>query len=418
MTKDQFDDRYRIDPKFPPDPAARKRSKFVISRQKEASYLIRIRPSNIDYFESILEEPPQRGNIPLIGFFCNMIPVELLMAFGARAIRLGCGNAALVQSGEEVLSGDICPLAKASFAQFMDESHIASQCDCLVIPTSCDAKKKMGEVLSDIKPVFMLNLPVEQDYSRYAKIAVAEIERLTAFLQNTLRAKFDKNKLLKAIETTNRRSALVREMMKYRGEHPAAMSVRDLFTIIQASTKTDDFEQWLAQARVALDELKSFKPDRARIRPRIVLTGAPVIWPNFKVLNIIEECGADVVADTLCTGVQSVFDPVVVEEKSISGLFRSLAQRYMFASPCPCFVSQGTRISRILDLVSELRADGVVHYGLRLCQLFDMETYRLSRVLKANKIPFMNLTTDYSLEDTEQIRVRLEAFLETLGEIE
>ena len=30
----------------------------------------------------------------------------------------------------------------------------------------------------------------------------------------------------------------------------------------------------------------------------------------------------------------------------------------------------------------------------------------------------MNMRTDYSLEDTEQLRVRLEAFLETVGEKE
>jgi len=47
-----------------------------------------------------------------------------------------------------------------------------------------------------------------------------------------------------------------------------------------------------------------------------------------------------------------------------------------------------------------------------------MESYRLARVLKSKRIPFMSLRTDYSLEDTEQLRVRLEAFLETVGEKE
>lgn len=43
-----------------------------------------------------------------------------------------------------------------------------------------------------------------------------------------------------------------------------------------------------------------------------------------------------------------------------------------------------------------------------------IETYRLEKHLKKNKIPFMNIRTDYSLEDTEQMRVRIEAFIETL----
>jgi len=148
----------------------------------------------------------------------------------------------------------------------------------------------------------------------------------------------------------------------------------------------------------------------------MILTGAPMIWPNFKVLNLIEESGADVVADTLCCGAQSCCDPVVADERSRSALMRALAQRYVFASACPCFVSQATRISRVLELAGEHHAAGVINYSLRLCQLFDMETYRLSRVMRARKMPFMNLRTDYSLEDTEQLRVRLEAFLETVGE--
>ena len=150
----------------------------------------------------------------------------------------------------------------------------------------------------------------------------------------------------------------------------------------------------------------------------MILTGAPILWPNFKPLNLIEESGADVVADTLCTGAQSFFDPVVIDEKSRGALMRALAARYLFASPCPCFISQGTRLSRVLELAEQFRADGVIHYGLRLCQLFDMETYRLSRVLKSKRVPFMVLRTDYSLEDTEQLRVRLEAFLETVATAE
>jgi benzoyl-CoA reductase/2-hydroxyglutaryl-CoA dehydratase subunit BcrC/BadD/HgdB len=123
-----------------------------------------------------------------------------------------------------------------------------------------------------------------------------------------------------------------------------------------------------------------------------------------------------VVADTLCTGAQALFDPVVFSERSRGALMRALAQRYVFGSPCPCFISQGTRISRVLDLVEELGADGVINYSLRLCQLFDIEAYRLSRVMRERKVPFMIMRTDYSLEDTEQLRVRLEAFLETIDE--
>lgn len=412
----QFDQRYRVDPHRVDDPGARKRSRFVAQQQRELQAEFAPRPANIAFFEDLLENPPT-GDAPRVGYFCSMIPVELVHALGARAVRLGCGNPALVQPGEEVLSGEICPLAKASFAAFLDEESLANSCDLLVVPTSCDAKRKLGEVLADYKPTFMLNLPPEQDARRYGRFSAGEISRLAGFLTGHLGKRLSTRRLLEAIDLGRERSAFVRRLQALRAEKPAALSVRDFFVVIQSSFTGADLAPWLAEAKKVLDEVERFEVSRRRLRPRLVLTGAPILWPNFKPLNLIEESGADVVADTLCSGAQSCFDPVVIDERGRKALMRALAQRYVFASPCPCFISQATRLSRVLDLVGELGADGVVSYGLRLCQLFDMEAYRLSRIMRARRIPFLNLRTDYSLEDTEQLRVRLEAFLETVGEM-
>ena len=410
----QFDERYRLDPQRSDDPGARKRSRFVAERQRLLQSELTRRPYNIAFFEDLLTDPGRSDGKPLVGYFCNMIPVELILALDARPVRLGCGNPALVQQGEEVLSGDICPLAKASFAAFLDEDNAANRCCALILPSSCDAKRKLGEVLADYKPTFMFNLPPEQDAHRFGAVAAAEVGRLADWLSTRLKRRMRRSALRKAIDLTRRRTALVRRLQEVRASKPAALSVRDFFVIIQSASAGGDIDAWLAEAGKALAEVEAYKPPRKRFRPRIILTGAPMIWPNFKVLNLIEEARADVVADTLCSGAEGCFDPVVYEEKSRKALMRALAERYVFASPCPCFISQGTRIARVLDLVREYKADGVINYGLRLCQLFDMEAYRLSRILKQNKVPFINLRTDYSLEDTEQIRVRLEAFLETV----
>lgn len=413
----QFDNRYHLGPCHSEDAAARKRARFVAGQQLELQAAISHRPANIAWFERRMDSAAVPADRPLVGYFCNMVPTELIRAAGARPVRLDCGNAALVQPGEELLSGEICPVAKSSFGAFLDRESLASRCDALIVAASCDAKRKLGEVLSDFKPTFTLNLPAEQDAARYGKAAQAEMERLAEFLSERFGA-IRRGALLEEIEAGRSRTALVRRFQEARAANPEALSIRDFYLILQSATLGAEPAEWRREAEAALGEVEAFRPGRRRNRARMVLTGAPILWPNFKPLNLIEESGADVVADTLCTGAQSFFDPVVMDEKSRGALMRALAQRYLFASPCPCFISQGTRLSRVLELVEQFRADGVIHYGLRLCQLFDMETYRLSRVLKSRRIPFMALRTDYSLEDTEQLRVRLEAFLETVGAAE
>jgi len=416
MNEKQFDQRYRVVPAYVNNPGARKRSRFVTEQQQRLHAELRRRPANMEYFERLLDGEGLDVGAPRVGYFCNMIPVEIISALGARAVRLGCGNPALVQPGEEVFSGEICPVAKASFATFLDERSLANTCDMLILPTSCDAKKKLGEVLADFKPTFMLNLPPEQDFDRYAKSMTSELKRMVRFLREHMGKRLSTRELRREIELGRRRTALVRALQDLRAKKPAALSVRDFFVIIQSAMMGGDPERWEKEARHVLAEVESFEPTRKRLRPRIVLTGAPMIWPNFKLLNLIEESGADVVGDTLCTGAQSWYDPVVYDERGRTALLRALGARYVFGSICPCFISQTTRINRVLELVEELHGDGVINHGLRLCQLFDMEVYRLQRVLRARRIPFINLRTDYSLEDTEQLRVRLEAFLETVEE--
>jgi benzoyl-CoA reductase/2-hydroxyglutaryl-CoA dehydratase subunit BcrC/BadD/HgdB len=149
----------------------------------------------------------------------------------------------------------------------------------------------------------------------------------------------------------------------------------------------------------------------------VVLTGSPVLWPNFKILSIIEEAGAAVVADTLCSGTQRLFDPVQVDEWTDEGMMRALALRYFSAAICPCFSDSADRIDRVLELVKDYSARGVIAHNLRLCQLMDMASSRLRPVLRERGIPFLSIHTDLAQEDREQVKTRVEAFLEMIGRV-
>ncbi|MBM4050358.1 MAG: 2-hydroxyacyl-CoA dehydratase, partial [Planctomycetes bacterium] len=137
-------------------------------------------------------------------------------------------------------------------------------------------------------------------------------------------------------------------------------------------------------------------------------------WPNWKLANVIEEAGATIVADTLCSGTQRLFDPVQVDEPTLDGLLRALALRYFSASICPCFADSADRIDRLLELSADFKVRGVVSHNLRLCQLFDMESARVRQALRQKDIPLLAIQTDYGQEDVEQVKTRVEAFLEML----
>jgi benzoyl-CoA reductase/2-hydroxyglutaryl-CoA dehydratase subunit BcrC/BadD/HgdB len=61
-----------------------------------------------------------------------------------------------------------------------------------------------------------------------------------------------------------------------------------------------------------------------------------------------------------------------------------------------------------------LRADGVIHYGLSFCQPYGMEAFKVEKALKAAGLPMLAIETDYSMEDVEQLKTRVEAFVEMI----
>lgn len=104
-----------------------------------------------------------------------------------------------------------------------------------------------------------------------------------------------------------------------------------------------------------------------------------------------------------------------MDEWTEEAILRAITYRYLLPSTCPCFIESNDRIDRLLNLIEEFKADGIIYHSLRLCQLYDIESYRLKKVLRDKGIPMLNLHTDYSQEDVEQIKIRVEAFLEMIS---
>ncbi len=147
---------------------------------------------------------------------------------------------------------------------------------------------------------------------------------------------------------------------------------------------------------------------------RILLGGSPIVWPNWKVPSIIEESGGLIVLDELCTGDRVLGDPVVADERTLRDMVRAVAERYFFPCTCPCFSPNDERESRLLNLVEEHRVEGIIYHALRGCHLGLLESTRLELALRRAGVPMLKIESEYDEGDVEQIRTRVEAFVEMI----
>ncbi len=148
--------------------------------------------------------------------------------------------------------------------------------------------------------------------------------------------------------------------------------------------------------------------------PRVLISGSPPIFPNWKIPSLVEEMGAVIVADESCMGSRYLYDPVGVAEKSMRNMMSAIASRYLMPCVCPSFVPNEDRFYRLLQMVDEFDINGIIYHVLKGCVTYDFELSRVEKVMKEKNIPVLRIETDYSPEDIEQLRTRIEAFIEML----
>jgi benzoyl-CoA reductase/2-hydroxyglutaryl-CoA dehydratase subunit BcrC/BadD/HgdB len=129
------------------------------------------------------------------------------------------------------------------------------------------------------------------------------------------------------------------------------------------------------------------------------------------VVEMIEEQAA-IVTDLLCTGVRSFIDrPSVPASGAVDSLLNHLADFYFDQPGCIHQRPNEGFYALARRLCADLRVHAVVLKTLLYCDAYNFEATRMERELDR---PFLHIDTDYGEGNREQMRTRVEAFLETL----
>ncbi len=386
-------------------------------------------PDTMDYFYAVaadihglrpaeLVEEQKKGR-KVFGTFCVFVPDEVILASDGIVTGLCGGSQFWVPEGETVLPANTCPLIKASVGARLGRTcpffRIA---DMFVGETTCDGKKKAYEILGEDVPMHIMHLPHGkrpqdmQAWSDEIRLFMDQAGELTG-KPATLETLNDSIRIM-----NEKRRALAR-LYECRKNENVPISGRDALLIMQIAF-FDDPERLTAQVNRVCDELEQRIADgksvAAKDAPRILITGTPLAVPNWKIHNIIESSGAVVVCEENCTGTRYFAHEVAEDNKSVEEAIDALTDRYLGNINCACFTPNPGRADDIVRLAKEYDVDGVIDLNLKFCNLYDTEGYLVERRLSDEGIPVLGLETDYTDSDAEQLRTRVEAFLEMIAD--
>jgi benzoyl-CoA reductase/2-hydroxyglutaryl-CoA dehydratase subunit BcrC/BadD/HgdB len=385
------------------------------------------RPEGMKYFDFVMSEvhglrikelmDAKAAGRKVFGSFCVFVPEELILAVDGILVGLCAGAEFAPDEAEKLLPRNTCALIKGAFGFAIARvcPYLAAA-DVVVGENTCDGKKKSYEIFRDlVNDLYVMDLPqVKSEAGR--ELLRQECKRFAARVEEVSGRTIEVKALKKAIDTVNAKRSAMHRLAKLRAAEPAPISGLDALLANQVFFY-DDPDRFTKSVNAICDELESRTEKGEGVAkkgsPRILVSGCPMAVPNWKLPSIIESSGAVIVGEESCVGERGTRHLTSVEGNSVDGLMDNIVDRY-FKIDCAVFTPNPSRLDHIRKMVRDYRADGVIQYSIQFCGPYQIESGPVERALERDGIPVLRVDTDYSLQDSEQIRTRVEAFIERL----
>lgn len=359
-----------------------------------------------------VKEAKEKG-IPVVGSYCTYFPKELPMAIGAAAVSLCSMSGETIEVAEQDLPKNLCPLIKASYGfAKTDKCPYFYFSDLIVGETTCDGKKKMYELMSQFKDVYVMQLPQSQD-ERGRKFWRESCLELKKKLEEKFGTVITDEAVRQAVHTEN---GVRRALQRFYGvmkHDPAPITGLELFRVLYGSTFKLDRSSLADELNALTDKIEAEYAAGKRLdkKPRILITGCPMGGATEKVIEAIENNGGVVVTYENCSGAKAIEREVKEDTDDIYG---AIADRYLGIG-CSVMTPNNNRFKLLDEMIDEYTVDGVVEMVLQACHTYSVESKSVRRFVTHDKeIPYIYIETDYSKTDVGQLNTRLAAFVEML----
>ena len=337
-----------------------------------------------------------------MGFTCAYTPLPLIHAAGFLPHRILPTGDAPDQAGT-LLHDNICPHVKRILDRAMS-GDLPPELRGVVLMDSCDAMRRLADAWQVARPhddVVRVGLPVTTGEGSEVFFA-RELGRLLGVLERWSDGEVPDVRI--------RQSAVLYDQLA-RGLRRAAdvCDQQTLQRLYNASVTTSP-EETLAAIEAECQRAGE-RPDRPGGVP-VYLFGN--MLPDPGAMSLLQECGAKVVGDDLCTAARQVtpldLDP---DDPPLTGMARALMRR----PPCARTITPGRPGSLAEQVVLEAGrhgARGVIAHVVKFCDPYLNRMPDIQHRLQQSSIPLLLLEGDCTLRSLGQHRTRIEAFIEML----
>jgi bzd-type benzoyl-CoA reductase N subunit len=354
-----------------------------------------------------IQELKRQGK-KVFGWLCTYVPEEIIHAAGILPVRItGYSQEVELDDGNAYLYINNCSFSRSCLQMGLRGEY--DYLDGVVAGSTCDGARRLFDLwVHYVKVPFHHILTVPRKYTERAhKLYYEQVTAFTQHLEEYLDTQITDDALLASIKVYNESRGLLKKLYELRRRDRPPITGTETMEVLNASFRMPKelFNQYLSRL---LDELEASGIEHPA-RARMMVTGSVMNNPEF--IRSIEELGALVVTDELCTSTRYWSDPVVPDGRAP---LEAISRRYLDNFPCARMVPSDGRFDRILQFARDYKVDGVISQIIRYCVPYAHDLPLITERLKKIGIPTLALDVEYGTSGSGQIRTRVQAFLEML----
>jgi bzd-type benzoyl-CoA reductase N subunit len=356
----------------------------------------------------------------ILGYLCLHAPLEMMTALQIVPFRMLGDIDENPTQVDRFLPRAFCPFVRSVFDLSLKGKY--DFLDGMILVHSCDAMERTGRIWESV---------VDHQYFHFMDLPTKVSERHQNFFRESLNdfkktlekltgKELSFEELKKAIASHNEQRGLVKSLYEVTEKVSPKILGSEILQVIGAITSipVKDGNKLLREVLTEIGRRKSIKLKG----PRIFIWGSVLDHPAF--LEMIEDLGAHVVIDDLCTGTRGYWADVKLD----GDLLGALAYYYLVELRCPRTFKKapndGRRKNYLADLeerfgylrefIKTWKVDGAILQSVKYCDCHGFEIPQVKDFFNSLGIPSLLLEHNYMIADKEILKTRVEAFLEML----
>ncbi len=344
---------------------------------------------------------------PVLGYFTNKFPVELVHALHITPIRMIVSHHPDIQQG---ISERYIQTFGCSWLRRIIDGGIAGEypLDEVVFSTgTCDSLQNVSDVWKKVFPAqktYNMTFPLLRTPAALMFMQ-NEFESFIQYIQQNFHKTPTELSLSNSIEEYNQKRKFLRKIQDLVSKRSIRYNILAKLLHIGDLIPVNEFNNFMDDFFLKSLELIKISSDLENI-PRIAVIGG--MWDNFRLFDI-PECDG-VVVDDFSFGNRN-FNYTLRITDSLSEYTQGQLKRI----PEPTAYDTNERLEHVESLIKNYSIDGVIFLTMKFCDPDTFELVPIREHLKTLEIPCLSVESTSELSNRDQLRTRFSAFTELLS---